>query len=79
MAKAQDQPTSCVSELVWQSCRLIVAHDPEVAQRRTQERRKQIDELVKQGQEWGGLLDAQDAGKKAHVSFVLFRRQGAAV
>jgi transposase len=41
-----------------------VAHDPEVALRRTQDRRKQIDELVKQGQEWGGQLDAQDAGQK---------------
>ena len=64
MAKVQEQQTSWVSELDWQSRRLIVAHDPEVAQRRTQERRKQIDELVKQGQEWGGQLDAQDAGQK---------------
>jgi hypothetical protein len=64
MAKAQEPQTSWVSELDWQSRRLIVAHDPEVAQRRTQERRKQIDELVKQGQEWGGQLDAQDAGQK---------------
>ena len=71
MAKAQGaaqasdaQQTPWVSELDWQSRRLVVAHDPEVAQRRTQERRKQIDELVKQGQEWGGQLDAQDAGQK---------------
>lgn len=64
MVKAQELQTSWVSELDWQSRRLIVAHDPEVALRRTQERRKQIDELVKQGQEWGGQLDAQDAGQK---------------
>lgn len=64
MAQAQEPQTSWVSELDWQSRRLIVAHDPEVAQRRTQDRRKQIDELVKQGQEWGGQLDAQDAGHK---------------
>lgn len=64
MAKAQEPQTSWVSELDWQSRRLIVAHDPEVALRRTQDRRKQIDELVKQGQEWGGQLDAQDAGQK---------------
>ncbi len=64
MVKAQEPQTSWVSELDWQSRRLIVAHDPEVALRRTQERRKQIDELVKQGQEWGGQLDAQDAGQK---------------
>lgn len=64
MVKAQEPQTSWVSELDWQSRRLIVAHDPEVALRRTQDRRKQIDELVKQGQEWGGQLDAQDAGQK---------------
>lgn len=64
MVKAQEPQMSWVSELDWQSRRLIVAHDPEVALRRTQERRKQIDELVKQGQEWGGQLDAQDAGQK---------------
>jgi transposase len=64
LVKAQEPQTSWVIELVWQSRRLIVAHDPEVALRRTQERRKQIDELVKQGQEWGGQLDAQDAGQK---------------
>ena len=64
MAAAQGPQTSWVSELDWQSRRLIVAHDPEVANRRTQQRRKQIDELVKQGQEWGGQLDAQDAGQK---------------
>jgi transposase len=64
MTQAQEPQTSWVSELDWQSRRLIVAHDPEVALRRTQQRRKQIDELVKQGQEWGGQLDAQDAGHK---------------
>lgn len=64
MAKAQEPQAAWVGELHWQSRRLIVAHDPEVAQRRTQERRKQIEELVNQGQQWGGQLDAQDAGKK---------------
>ena len=71
MAKANEpesgssaQPEAWVGELDWQSRRLIVAHDPEVAARRTQERRKQIDELVRQGQQWGGQLDAQDAGQK---------------
>ena len=64
MVKAQEPQTSWVSELDWQSSRLIAAHDPEVALRRTQERRKQIDEVGKQGQEWGGQLDAQDAGQK---------------
>ncbi len=71
MAKAHEpeqgsgaQPKAWVGELDWQSRRLIVAHDPEVAARRTQERRKQIDELVQQGQQWGGQLDDQDAGQK---------------
>ena len=62
--KAGTQQVPWVGELEWQSRRLIVAHDPLVAQRRTQERRKQIDELIKQGQQWGGQLDAQDAGQK---------------
>lgn len=53
-----------MGELAWLSRRLIVAHDPEVAQRRTQERRKQIDALVKQGQQWGGQLDAHDGAAK---------------
>jgi transposase len=66
MAKAQSQRScdSWVSETQWQSRRLIVAHDPQVAQRRTNERRKLIDDLVKQGQQWGGQLDEQDAGQK---------------
>lgn len=65
-AQGQDEPKAkpWVSELDWQSRRLIVAHDPEVAQRRTTERRKLIDDLVKQGQQWGGQLDDQDAGQK---------------
>lgn len=58
------QSAPWVDELEWQSRRLIVAHDPQVAQRRTQQRRQQIDELIKQGQQWGGQLDAQDAGQK---------------
>lgn len=64
--QGQDKPKTkpWISELEWQSRRLIVAHDPLVAQRRTSERRKLIDDLVKQGQQWGGQLDDQDAGHK---------------
>ena len=51
-------------EINWQSRRLIVAHDPEVAQRRTQARQRSIDEIVRLGQQWGGQLDAQDSGTK---------------
>ena len=44
--------------------RLVIAHDPEVAQRRTQARNKAIKELLALGEQWGGKLDAQDAGAR---------------
>jgi hypothetical protein len=44
--------------------RLVVHHDPVVAQRRTQARLAQIQELVRLGEQWGGRLDAQDAGQR---------------
>jgi hypothetical protein len=44
--------------------RLVVHHDPVVAQRRTQARQAQIQELVTLGEQWGGRLDAQDAGQR---------------
>lgn len=44
--------------------RLVVAHDPVAALRRTKARREQIAELVALGQEWGGRLEAQDAGQR---------------
>jgi transposase len=47
-----------------QSYRLVVAHDPEVAQRRTQARRSQIAELTDLGEQWGGKLNAQDQGQR---------------
>ena len=49
----------------WQSNRLVVAHDPEVATRRGQARDKTIAELVAMGQQCGDKLDGQDAGKRA--------------
>ncbi|CAZ88409.1 transposase [Thiomonas arsenitoxydans] len=71
-----DQPW--VAESTWQSSskssskstspsapiqrRLVIAHDPEVARRRTQARNKAITELLALGEQWGGKLDAQDAG-----------------
>jgi Transposase DDE domain len=48
--------------------RLVVAHDPEVAARRTQARRQEIAELVALGEQWGGKLTAQETdtgGKRA--------------
>jgi len=65
---AADQPW--VDELTWtrkdpeQKLRLVVGHDPEAAARRTAKRRQQIQELVALGEEWGGRLDEQDAGKR---------------
>jgi hypothetical protein len=44
--------------------RLVVDHDPEAAQRRTQARRHEIQELVTLGQQWGGRLDAQEQGQR---------------
>jgi hypothetical protein len=44
--------------------RLVIAHDPEVAERRTQARNKAITELLALGERWGGKLDAQDAGAR---------------
>jgi transposase len=71
-----DSAAPWVSEMAWNSGdakdpdnpprrhRLVIAHDPVVAQRRTQARRDQIKELVDLGQQWGGRLDAQDAGQR---------------
>ena len=44
--------------------RLVIAHDPEVAERRTQARNKAITELLALGEQWGGKLDAQDVGAR---------------
>ena len=44
--------------------RLVVAHDPEAATRRTRQRQTSIDELITLGQQWSGKLDQQDAGKR---------------
>ena len=44
--------------------RLVIAHDPEVAERRTQARNKAITDLLALGEQWGGKLDAQDAGSR---------------
>ena len=45
--------------------RLVVDHDPEAAQRRTQARRQEIAEMVSLGEQWGGRLDAQDQGQRS--------------
>ena len=44
--------------------RLVVAHDPEAAVRRTRQRQATIDELIALGQQWSGKLDQQEAGQR---------------
>ena len=44
--------------------RLVVAHDPQAAERRAQARRDEMNELIALGELWGGRLDAQDAGAR---------------
>ena len=77
-AMAAQQPTSTpwVGETQWTtldgaagpsgaaSRRLVVAHDPEAAARRTRQRQASIDELIALGQQWSGKLDKQDAGQR---------------
>jgi transposase len=64
--KVADQPWC--AETKWQSSRLVVAHDPQVATRRATARNKTIAELLAMGQQCSDKLDGQDeshhAGKK---------------
>ena len=62
LATEQDGAKSWTAQLPWQQQRLVVAHDPEGAARRRQRREDTLAELVALGQQWGGTLDAQDAG-----------------
>lgn len=64
LATGQDSATPWTAQLPWQQQRLVVAHDPEVAARRRQRREDTLAELVALGQQWGGTLDAQDAGHR---------------
>jgi hypothetical protein len=73
-AQSADQPW--VAETTWLSRskssppsaptqrRLVIAHGPEVAQRRTQARNEAIAELLALGEQWGGKLEKQDAGTR---------------
>lgn len=62
--KQTDKPATKDETGVARQHRLVVAHDPVSAQRRTQARREQIAELIALGQQWGGRLDAQDTGQR---------------
>jgi hypothetical protein len=61
--QAADQPWC--AETKWQDSRLVVAHDPEVATRRTAARDKTIAELVTMGQQCSDKLDGQDESQRA--------------
>jgi transposase len=72
MAAAQPKDQAWVGETTWfdpdepdaPTRRLVVAHDPQAAARRTQQRQATIDELIQLGQKWSGKLDQQDAGRR---------------
>lgn len=51
------------AETRWNDSRLVVAHDPIAAARRTAARDKTMAELLKLGQQCSGKLDAQDESK----------------
>jgi transposase len=62
---AQNSTQEWCSETTWQSNRLVVAHDPVSATRRTTARDKTIAELVKLGQQCSVKLDEQDESQRA--------------
>ena len=62
---AQGSTQQWCSETKWQSCRLVVAHDPVAAARRTAARDKTIAELLKLGEQCSVKLDEQDQSKQA--------------
>ena len=62
---AQNSTQEWCSETTWQSNRLVVAHDPVSANRRTTARDKTIAELVKLGQQCSDKLDEQDESLRA--------------
>ena len=62
--KSQDATQEWCAETTWNDSRLVVAHDPVAANRRTTVRDKTMAELVKLGQQCGVKLDAQDESKR---------------
>ena len=61
-ASARDE---IIGETCWKKLRLVIAHDPDRAAERTQQRDEKIEALEQQAQQWSGKLDAQDQGKKS--------------
>jgi transposase len=63
--EAQDNKQEWCAETQWKSSRLVVAHDPLGAARRTTARDKTIEELLKLGQHCSVKLDEQDQSEQA--------------
>ena len=61
---AQDNTQEWCAETTWQNSRLVVAHDPVSATRRTTARDKTIAELVELGQQCSVKLDEQDESQR---------------
>lgn len=53
-----------IGEVLWNKLRLIIAHDPEVAQDAGAKRDSLIQSLEQQAAQWSGKLDGQDSGKR---------------
>jgi hypothetical protein len=53
-----------IDETRWQERRLVVAHDEEAAQAKTQARRQQIGQLIAQADQWCDKLEQQEDGHK---------------
>lgn len=62
--KGQDATKEWCAETTWGDSRLVVAHDPVAANRRTTVRDKTIAELVKLGQQCSVKLDEQDESQR---------------
>lgn len=52
-----------LGETAWNKLRLVVAHDPLVAQESSAKRDRRIQMLEEQAAQWAGKLDGQDLGK----------------
>ena len=63
--KGQDASKAWCAETKWGDSRLVVAHDPVAAARRTTVRDKTMAELIELGQQCSVKLDAQDQSKLA--------------
>ena len=63
--EAQDNKQEWCAETQWKGSRLVVAHDPLGAARRTTARDKTIEELLKLGQHCSVKLDEQDESEQA--------------